>query len=84
MADLQKEDNSQAIYTNDDDELVTRPIEPSYEDDPKVDLKRKHDDDSALDEPPSSCRKMDNHTKVVATHYNELKEKGRFEQQKSR
>lgn len=86
MADLQEEDNSQVIYTNDDDssELVTPPIEPSYVDDPEVGFKRKHDDDSALDEPPSSCRKVDNHTKVVATHYNELEEKGRFERQKSR
>lgn len=51
--------------------------------------KRKADDDADADDddaeqPATSIRKVDNHTKVVATHYNKLEEKGRAERSKSR
>lgn len=97
MADLCDEEIPQVVYTdniaeddddddNDSTELETRPTEPSCEDSlKKIDLKRNaDDDDEASEEPPTSCRKVDNHTNVVATHYNELKEKGRAERSKSR
>lgn len=44
--------------------------------------KRRDVDDS--DEPPTEVQRIDNHTKVVAEHYNELKEKGLVERSKSR
>ncbi|XP_055302362.1 mRNA cap guanine-N7 methyltransferase isoform X2 [Sitodiplosis mosellana] len=83
MADLREEDIPQGTDDNDSSELVTRPTKPSYGDSSNVSLKRKIDDGFTPDGPPTSCRKVDNHTKVVATHYNELKEKGRAERSKS-
>lgn len=52
----------------------------------KVGTKRQapNDEAAASESPPTAHRRTDTHTKVVATHYNELEEKGLAERSKSR
>lgn len=80
-----------AVYTENvgsDDEsssiIEINPAESKDEDSFKTNIKRKADDELTSEEPPTSSRKVDNHTNVVAAHYNELEEKGRAERSKSR
>lgn len=99
MADTVEEAIPKIVYTenvaSDEDEDSTSEVETQsreglqqeVEDDAQksvTGVKRKSDDDIASEQPTASVRKVDNHTKVVATHYNKLEEKGRAERSKSR
>lgn len=85
MSDSCDEDIPQAVYTEnvDSEDEREQTKESQVDNVPKIALKRKADDALASDQPPTSI-KIDNHTNVVATHYNELEEKGRAERSKSR
>lgn len=68
---------------NNDPVIYTDQLPPS----PEHDVVESSDNDknsSNDDEQPAKIRKTDNHTNVVATHYNALEEKGREERSKSR
>lgn len=54
------------------------------QDSPQINLKRIAEDEPDPEQPAESYRRVDDHTKVVATHYNKLEEKGRAERSKSR
>lgn len=98
MADTGEEEIPQFVYTenvgSDEDSPTEKETQPPQEvQEEKTDApqtvagnKRKanDDDDDKTDEPAASVLKVDNHTKVVATHYNKLEEKGRAERSKSR
>lgn len=64
--------------------IASKDVETESVDTNTAPLKRKASDENDSDEPASSVRKIDNNAKVVATHYNELEEKGLAERQKSR
>lgn len=98
MADAGEEEIPQFVYTenvgSDEDSSTEKETQPPQEvqekktDAPQtvVSNKRKADDrdDDETDGPAASVPKIDNHTKVVATHYNKLEEKGLAERSKSR
>ncbi|XP_031634657.1 mRNA cap guanine-N7 methyltransferase-like [Contarinia nasturtii] len=93
MADTFDEEIPQVIYTenvafddSDDStsEAETRPTDEPATENRSVDLKRKANDEDASEEPTTTFCEVDNHTNVVATHYNQLEERGRAERSKSR
>lgn len=84
MADTyEEEDIPDAKYTeniaSDDD----GPTESTVNEIPNADTEREADEDLASEEPAAKSRRVDN-TTVVASHYNNLEERGRAERSKSR
>lgn len=79
MAALYEDDDTPVVYTEDvpsPEKLVAEP-ESSQ-------ASSGQNDGEDNDEPVNKYPKIDNHTKVVATHYNKLEEKGLEERSKSR
>lgn len=96
MSETNEEDIPQVIYTENDEPDEESPSEAVAEAQPvasdhvepeKTGTKRKLSDENASEEEPATAIPKiddDNHTKVVATHYNKLEERGRAERSKSR
>lgn len=87
--DLDQEDNEVQSKSPTTAEAAADAVENVVElpDSPvKVGTKRQapNDEAAASESPPTAHRRTDTHTKVVATHYNELEEKGLAERSKSR